>query len=279
MMEKPKEFKRIPDADEIDFLDREFKFFPSSVENPQALTPEQVGAFNRDGFIKGIKVFDEEEALENRSYFDKLLKIALEAGQDSYSISTAHLRHAKVYDLLTHPQIVGYVKDLLGNDVIGWGSHFFCKMPFDPKATPWHQDASYWPLTPTKTVTVWLAIDDADVENSCMRFIKGSHLHGHLPFKRIDDMSTVVLDQIVEDALNYGQMVDVELKAGEVSIHSDLLLHGSEKNESDRRRCGLTLRYCASEVRAGLDWNEKGILISGEDPEGHWANSPRPNQD
>jgi len=55
-------------------------------------------------------------------------------------------------------------------------------------------------------------------------------------------------------------------------MHSDLLLHGSEANESDRRRCGLTLRYCAAEVRAYLDWHVKGVVVSGEDP-GHHSGS------
>jgi ectoine hydroxylase-related dioxygenase (phytanoyl-CoA dioxygenase family) len=73
--------------------------------------------------------------------------------------------------------------------------------------------------------------------------------------------------------------VDVELKAGEVSVHSDLLLHGSEANNSSRRRCGLTLRYCAALVRAELGWNAKGVLVSGSDPSGHWTNPPRPASD
>jgi len=49
-----------------------------------------------------------------------------------------------------------------------------------------------------------------------------------------------------------GERNDDELKAGEISIHSDLLLHGSEPNQSKRRRCGLTLRYCLTSVRAEL---------------------------
>jgi len=53
-----------------------------------------------------------------------------------------------------------------GPDVIAWGSHFFCKQPHDPRKVAWHQDASYWPLTPARTVTVWLAIDDADIANA-----------------------------------------------------------------------------------------------------------------
>ena len=76
-----------------------------------------------------------------------------------------------------------------------------------------------------------------------------------------------------------GTSVDVELKAGEISLHSDLLLHGSELNRSDRRRCGLTLRYCAAAVRADLDWNKEGVIVKGTDPTGHWADLPRPAVD
>jgi len=78
------------------------------------------------------------------------------------------------------------------------------------------------------------------------------------------------------DVEQYGTPVDDALKAGEMSMHSDLLLHGSLANESDRRRCGLTLRYCAADVRAYMDWNAKGVVVSGEDASGHWANPSRP---
>ena len=88
------------------------------------------------------------------------------------------------------------------------------------------------------------------------------------------------LDQTVENAESYGrEPVDIELAAGEISIHSDLLLHGSKANDSDRRRCGLTLRYCAAEVRAEMGWNAKGVVVSGTDADGHWANPSRPASD
>ena len=64
-----------------------------------------------------------------------------------------------------------------------------------------------------------------------------------------------------------------------MSLHSDLLLHGSEANQSNRRRCGLTLRYCPADVRAGLGRNAKGVIVSGEGYDGHWANPSRPLTD
>jgi ectoine hydroxylase-related dioxygenase (phytanoyl-CoA dioxygenase family) len=269
----------VPPADALETVPRDLRFRPCGVEQPRVLTTEQIDGFNRDGYLKGLRVFDDAEIGGIRRYFDDLLARTLAEGRDSYSISTAHLRYGRVYDLLRNPKIVGYVRDLLGDDVIGWGSHFFCKMPGDGKRVSWHQDASYWPLSESKTVTVWLAIDDADVENACMRYLPRSHWHGHLTYTLTENDDSNVLNQTVTDATQFGDPVDVELRAGEISMHSDLLVHGSEPNQSARRRCGLTLRYCPSSVRAGLGWNAKGVVVSGFDPSGHWANPPRPTED
>jgi len=262
--------------DTLDAMARDLRFHLSTVANPRVLTRTQVEAFNRDGYVKGLRIFDEAEMAKYRRYFDALLARVIASGGDSYSISTAHLKYGNTYDLITHPRIVACVKDLLGEDVIGWGAHYFCKLPGDGKTVAWHQDASYWPMTPSKTVTVWLAIDDADTENACMRFLAGSHHFGHLTHHLTERAANSVLDQSVADVERFGTPVDVELRAGEISMHTDLLLHGSNANHSDRRRCGLTLRYCTPDVRAGMGWNGKGVVVSGSDPSGHWANPPRP---
>ena len=266
----------IPGTEELSHLERDLRFHPSTTQNPTSLTAEQVADFNRNGYVMGIRIFDAEEITAIRQYFNELLARTLAAGGNSYSISTAHLRYGRVYDILTDPRIVARVKDLVGENVVAWGSHFFCKMPGDGKRVSWHQDSSYWPLTPSMAVTVWLAIDDATVENACMRYIPGTHKFGHLTYTLSENDESNVLNQTVEGAESFGQPINVELKAGEISIHSDLLLHGSEANESDKRRCGLTLRYCPTVVRAGLGWNEKGVIVSGKDESGHWANPPRP---
>ena len=269
-------FRVTPAQDDLKQIPRDLRFHPAVNDRPAVLTREQIEGFNREGYIRPIRIFSDVEITEIRTYFDDLLAQVIASGGDSYSISTAHLKYGRVYDILTDRRIVACVADLLGEDVVAWGSHFFCKMPRDGKQVAWHQDASYWPLTPSKAVTVWLAIDDADTENACMRFIAGSHHHGHMTFRPGTPADHSVLDQVIENVEQYGTPVDDVLKAGEASIHSDLLLHGSEANESDRRRCGLTLRYCAADVRALMDWNKKGVLVRGGDPSGHWANPPRP---
>jgi ectoine hydroxylase-related dioxygenase (phytanoyl-CoA dioxygenase family) len=278
MSNAPK-FKTFPTQDQLAHMDRDLTFHPSTVQNPKILKPAQIAHYNRQGYINNVRVFSAEEIAGTRAFVDALISRVMAQGGSSYSVKHAHMKYGTVWDLITHPRITAIVKDVLGDEVVGWGAHFFCKMPGDGKIVAWHQDASYWPLTPSKTLTVWLAVDNADVENGCMKFVAGSHLQGQVTFRPSTAGEDNVLDQTVENAERYGTVVYDELQAGEISIHSDLLLHSSEANNSQRRRCGLTLRYCTPDVRGTLGWNNEGILISGADPEGHWGNPPRPVRD
>ncbi len=273
------EFKVLPDADDLQKIARDLRFHPSTTTTPKVISREQIEGFNRDGYVRPLSIFSPTEITGIRSYFDDLLAKVVAAGGDSYSISSAHLKYGKVWDILTNPKIVACVKDVLGENVVGWGSHFFCKMPGDGKAVAWHQDSSYWPLTPTKAVTVWLAIDDADPENANMQFVKGSHHFGHLTYRESSTDDHNVLNQSIDNAEEYGEVVDNPLTAGQASIHSDQLLHGSKANTSTRRRAALTLRYAAADVRAHLGWNQKGVWVSGQDVTGHWSNRERPAVD
>jgi hypothetical protein len=275
-MQQPTEFAIIPDRASIATVERDIRFFPSETRAPQALSVEQIQAWNADGYLGPLDVYEGEEIDEIRTYFDELLASTLAAGGDSYSISSAHLKHARVWEMLNHPRIVAYVSDLLGEDVIGWGSHFFCKLPGDGKRVDWHQDCSYWPLTPTRALTVWLAIDDADQENGCMEIYAGSHVHGLIDFETSDEDSGNVLDQSVKHPEQYGRHQVTPLRAGQISIHSDLLVHGSAPNDSDRRRCGLTLRYCPADVLAYLGWNQKGVVVSGTADPKQWPGATKP---
>lgn len=275
-MQQQTDFAIIPDRKSIASVDREIDFFPTSNNTPQSLSPEQVETWNQDGYLGPLDVYSDQAIEEIRSYFDALLADALAQGQDSYSISSAHLKHARVWEMLTNERIVGYVRDLLGPNVVGWGSHFFCKLPGDGKSVDWHQDCSYWPLTPTKAVTVWLAIDNADQGNGCMEVYAGSHTHGLIDFEASEAESGNVLDQSIKEPEKYGRHQLTPLRAGQISIHSDLLVHGSAANDSDRRRCGLTLRYCPADVNAYLGWNQKGVVVCGQADPDLWPGAAQP---
>ena len=273
--------KRISMAitDALPDMKRELKFYPTKNENPKKLTREQIQHFNKKGYIFPLDVFSPEEAEANRAYFDKLMAEAQAAGKNSYSINGWHHSCQSIYDLLIDERILDYVEDLLGPNTVSRMTHFFSKISGDKKKVAWHQDASYWPLTPSKTVTVWLAIDDVDLENAPMEVIPGSHLHGQIPFDKSTPEENNVLGQSVHQASQFGDPIPLVMKAGQISIHSDLLLHGSKPNTSDRRRCGLTLRYMPPEVRTRETNTAPAVICRGTDPSGYWQHIPRPDGD
>jgi len=260
---------------------RALRFFPADADAARTLTGPQVDRFNRDGFLSGLRAFDEREISEIRAYFDDLLDAVLGADdrRNAYSINAYHLVCAGIYDLLLTPILLDYGEDILGPTFGCWGSHAFCKLAGDPMEVPLHQDATYWPLTPSRSVTVWLALDDADEDNGAMQFVPGSHLEGPLPHEELALDGSRVLKRQVVDPDRYGERTTNGLEAGQVSLHSDLLLHGSGPNRSDRRRAGLTIRYAAGEVKplAGWEaWFKPAVHCRGELP-GHWPHRRRPS--
>jgi ectoine hydroxylase-related dioxygenase (phytanoyl-CoA dioxygenase family) len=258
--------------------ERDLSFQPVVNAAPRRLTPSQIQFYNASGYIKPLEAFTPAEAAKNRAYFDDLLAKVQKArsDMDAYSINGFHIFCAGLYDIVTNPVILDHVQDLIGPEVIAWGSHFFCKQAHDPRKVAWHQDASYWPLTPARTVTVWLAIDDATVANAAMKFLPATHNRGHLKWREVGT-DKAVLNQEIENADQFGAPVYDELKAGQFSLHADMLAHGSDPNSSDRRRCGLTIRYCPPSVKA-LDerWSKGAILCRGSGANGAWTYNPRP---
>lgn len=256
----------------------DLSFRPTQNTSPKRLTTDQISHYNREGYVQPFTVFDGADVAANAAYFDTLMA---QMGDDArYAVNCYQARLSGLYDLATTPAILDHVEDILGPNIICWASAFFAKAPHDPKAVPWHQDAAYWKLSPARTVTVWLAIDDVDAGNSAMRFIPRSHDKGFLPVRQA--ASDAILHIETEGADQMGEAVSNDLKAGQMSLHADMLVHGSLPNASDRRRCGLTLRYCPPEVEIVDDVWAKGveaILCRGEDPTGHWTFHPRPDND
>ena len=260
--------------------ERDLRFHPAQSPKLRRLSQEQIGFYNENGYVKGLRIFEAEQIAEHRHYFDRLLERQMKDGADSYSLRRLTRFCQPVWDIVTNPTILDYVEDLIGPDIVAWGTQYFCKLPGDGKVVSWHQDASYWPFTPARTVTLWLAVDDSDLGNGCMQVIPGTHTLGHLEFDMSGADENSVLPQKIKGIETFGNPVPFELKAGEISLHADMLVHGSDLNTSTRRRCGLTVRYASTEVRS-LDenWTKNSVVCRGEDRDGHWTNVARPETD
>lgn len=259
---------------------KDLRFFPADPEHAKHLTREQVEHFNALGYLPDFEAFPRPEAEANRRFIDRVLDQAQELGWDRYSIINFELYCATLYDMVRCPAVLDVVEDLIGPNFICFGAHLFAKGGQDQKQVTWHQDAPYYQLTPSKSVTAWLAIDDVDSENSAMQVIPRSHLKGEIEMVESDASENNVLTRTTLDPESHGDpATTLALPMGHFSIHSDLLLHGSGPNRSGRRRCGLAMRYAPVDVRALTQWNKLAVPCRGEDPEGHWRMNPRPEGD
>ena len=105
-----------------------------------------VDSFNSDGCIIDLRIFDELEIAEHRRYFERLLEDVMARGGTSKSISSAHLKCGRVFDLMHDPRIVSRVRNILGDEIVGLASQLFCRCPTT------RNDDAYGPLTPSKTM-------------------------------------------------------------------------------------------------------------------------------
>ena len=220
-----------------------------AVEN--VLSDTEVAHYQREGWLVPQFRLPADAVARMRDALDALIRA--NPGVRPEKLVSAHIEgdngegvrgDARFLDLARNPRIVDLVSQVIGDDVILWGCHVFCKPAGDGYATPWHQDGHYWPIRPLANCTVWVALEESTVENGCLRVIPRSHrdkvLHPHLH----EDRTDVALNQRMADgAFDEEQAVDIELAPGQMSLHDVYMIHGAAPNTSGKRRTGVALRY------------------------------------
>lgn len=116
----------------------------------------------------------------------------------------------------------------------------------------WHQDYFYWQCAkPADMLTAWVALVDVDETNGCMQFVPGSHKWGLLDedLDFFDNDRDAQLSRIKDPSGGSANVVNVRLKAGQVSFHHCLLLHGSGPNLTDSPRRSLVIHMMPGHTR------------------------------
>ena len=230
-----------------------------------------VERYRREGFLFPFTIYDREDELRRlRSIFHRL-RALLPPAVSTQEMKQWHDLDLQLWQLGTEPRILDLLEPILGPDFYLWGSQFFSKDPGDRSVAGWHQDAAFWPLTPHRTATVWLAFEDSDVANGAMQVIPGTHRAGLLQHDGEHDEHDLLSMRLERGNFRRDDAVHICLRAGQISIHDDNLVHGSAPNASARLRCGLTLRYSACEVRVDrAAWPTfRACLVRGVDRYGH----------
>ena len=147
----------------------------------------------------------------------------------------------------TDPDILDMVEQLIGPDIVWWGTTLFHKAAGTGRAVPWHRDGRYWPLEPLATPSVWIAIDDSTVGNGCLRCLAGSHRDRELgAHYRSEDPRYQIPETLHVDQYDESTARDVELEAGQMVVFDVYTAHGSNANTSDARRIGYAMRFIPS---------------------------------
>ena len=244
------------------------------------LTSDQVAEYHEKGYVVPDYWLSEETLESIRRDHDRLLAAHPDFRDNCPALLTydlAFLNYAR------DPNILDMAAQVIGSDIALWNMSFFAKPAHNGKKTPYHQDGEYWPIRPLATCTVWIAVDDATVENGCLKLIPGSHKDKRLmAHEQRNDSELTLQQELVPNEFDESTAENLVLEAGQMSLHDIYLAHGSEINTSDKPRRGMTLRLMPTTsvydrdvargmyaARRGNDMSHHSIfLLRGEDRSG-----------
>lgn len=227
---------------------------------PELLSPEEIRELKRET----AKIFKGE-----RGSVEGLIETATaESDEDVLKKYVAiHFPHklSKVIEgYLFHPGVVSILQSIVSPNVKCMQSMLFVKAP-GKAGQSWHQDEFYIPTRDKSLVGVWIAVDDATIENGCLWIIPGSNKAGYI-MPRVDNKSNEYADEDTVDVLQYvkEQIIPVEVKSGSVVFFNGYTLHSSQRNKTtDCFRTALVNHYMSAESM--LPWDQDGKLPPTED--------------
>jgi non-haem Fe2+, alpha-ketoglutarate-dependent halogenase len=244
----------------------------------KSLSADALRQYRDAGYYAPVRAISPAEAASTRRHLESYEQHS--GGLRGPLRHKTHLLFTWLNDLIRHPGILDPVEDVIGPNILCWGTSFFIKDGRDPGFVSWHQDSTYWGLEPPDIVTAWIAISESTLENGAMRVIPGSHRGDQMPhrdtFARDNLLSR---GQEVAVEVDGATAVDLELQPGEMSLHHVRLIHGSEPNPSARRRIGFAIRYLPTHVRQTVGERDYATLVRGVDTYGNFEPEQRPEAD
>ncbi len=239
----------------------------------QLLIPSEIEILNQET----IEIFR-----GNRGDIEGIVKMAENASEEEVlkSYIAIHFPH-KISDVILnyvkHKKVSEILSGIISPNVKCMQSMLFVKAP-RKRGQSWHQDEFYIPTRDRSLTGVWIAMDDATIENGCLWVIPGSHNEGYIR-KRVRNKNDEFSDNDVCDLSPYSEENDaipVEVKKGDVVFFNGYLLHSSLRNKTKSRfRRALVNHYMSAESMLSWDWDgniplkedmRDIIMVAGKDP-------------
>ena len=189
-----------------------------------------------------------------------------------------HKLSAAAERALHTPKIVDALVSVIGPNVKAMQSMLFIKSEGKP-GQAWHQDEFFIPTRDRSLTAVWIALDDATIENGCLWVLPGSQRRGVIyPARNQDDPRFDCTTESYDFPYADEDAVPVEIPAGTALIFNGYLLHRSLENSGRHGyRRALANHYMSAESL--LPWSPPGpdehmaiadfrdiVLVAGEDP-------------
>lgn len=240
------------------------------------LTVEQVRFYQGQGYLSPLRAFDSVQAQRYRAL--------LEGGERAHRLELDQRRKMYLYlkwvdDIVRDPRILDAVEDLIGPDILVYHLTLWIKEPHTDAFVSWHQDSTYFGLSPADHITAWVALSPSSTDSGCVQVVPGSHHRGQVPhdqLKRVDNLFAAGQTIAVDDT----EAVDLLLlQPGEFSLHHTHLFHHSMPNRSNDRRIGLGISYIPTRCRCSARQRLSATLVRGEDRYGHFDLDPAPRTD
>ena len=238
--------------------------------SPRTLTSAQVQSYRDDGFIVIDDFFSQEEVevLREAEASPAIQSELVAAGIEKKTVHLLELtvRHPAFLALARNPGIIGCIRPLIGEDIQLQHSKLATKpVTKGAGAFGWHQDLMYYPHSNTSLLSVFVYLDDATPENGCMSMVRGSHLLGPLNHLNAEGRFSGSCQDRSQWEGHPEKVVAVQPRAGSISIHHCLTLHGSPANLSGRPRRGVVFSYRADDAYQLGDtiFRDTGLVVSG----------------
>ena len=242
----------------------------------KVLGPDEVAHYRDNGYVSPLHAFDEAAA---RGYRAKL-----EDGERSHGLAPDRRRKMHLYlkwvdEVVHHPGVLDAVEDLIGPDILVYHLTLWMKESQTDAFISWHQDSTYFGLSPAEHVTAWVALSPSSLESGCVQVVPGSHLGGQVTHAQEKDQSNLFA---TGQSLHVPVDAPIELmvlEPGQFSLHHTYLFHNSMPNRSNDRRIGLGISYIPTRCRCSSKVRLSASLARGTDRFGHFDLDPRPAAD
>ena len=205
------------------------------------LNEKQLKDYEDHGFVAPIDILTLEEATKIKEEIEYIEK---KWPDELIGLGRNNVHYiSPIFDQVCHnSKILDAVESIVGKDILVGGTTLFIKDPDKKGFVSWHQDAKYIGFEPHNWVTAWLAITDANEENGCMRMWSGSHKEKIKKHKdTFNENNLLTRGQTVQNVPLEDTTPNI-LKAGQLSLHHPMIVHGSGSNKSNTRRIGFVIQ-------------------------------------